>query len=181
MEGMRNPSVPVTSRGPKVLLDVATVHQGGPRAVKAEGSEGSQGGISFCERHLAAHPAGNWRTWESCHQTSLFLWLARCLAGWHLALLRGEKPLSVLLGGEKGGVAQRQSVLSHSKSLLPFESLDQRRWQFAQLLLSGFMGGDVFSYRRMSLTGLGIVTEWSRILKYSGVNPECFPKIFLSK
>lgn len=99
VEGMRNPSVPVTSRGPKVLLDVAAFHQGGPRAVKAEGSEGSQGGISFCERHLAAHPAGNWRTWESCHQTSLFLWLARCLAGWHLALLRGEKPPSVLLGG----------------------------------------------------------------------------------
>lgn len=79
-------------------------------------------------------------------------------------------------------MAQRQrSVLSQSKSSLPFESLDRRPWQFAQLLLSGFVGGDVFSYRRMSLTGLGIVTERSRILKYSGVNPECFPKIFLSK
>lgn len=159
MEGVRNPSLLVTSRGPTVLLGVTAFHQGGPRDLKAEGSEGSQDGISFCERHLAVDPAGNLRTWESCHQTSLFLWLARCLAGWNLVLLRGEKPPLALLrgGGEKGGVAQRQrSVLSHSKSLLPFENLEWRHVRFAQLLLSGFVGGDVFSYRRLSL----FLTDW---------------------
>ena len=133
------------NRGPKVLLlGVATFRQGGPGDVGAEGSAGTRDGIPLCKRYLAADPAGNWRTWESCHQSSLFLWLAQCLAGWHLVLLRGEKPPVALLQGEKGGVAQSQrSVLSHSKSLITFENLDRAR-RFAQLLLSGSVGGDCF-------------------------------------
>lgn len=69
---------------------------------RAEGSHSSQDGISVCERHLAADPAGNLRTWESCHQPSLLLWLAQCLqAGtWSFSEVRNPH---WHCWGEKGG------------------------------------------------------------------------------
>lgn len=39
--------------------------------------------------------------------------------------------------------------------------------------------GCVFLQELVSVSNwfVGIVTEWSHVLKYAGVNPECFPKI----
>lgn len=69
----------VTVYCPSVSAGCHYLPQKGPRDGRAEGSDGSQDGISVCERYLAADPAGNLRTWESCHQPSLLLWLAQCL------------------------------------------------------------------------------------------------------
>lgn len=75
---------------------------------------------------------------------------------------------------------RQRSGLSHSRSLLPFENLEWRPALFAQLLLCG--RGCVFLQKLLPVPKqfVGIVTKCSHILKYADVNPDCYPKIFLS-